>query len=117
MSRHLQIIAVVGLSLAVGCSHPETSNQPRVGLLNMGTNELRAVIPPGIHRQEVERRIGKPCRVMDRGLLSRTTNSTGVTTDIPMEVWVYACPNGSMWVIFETNNVVRSVEANPGMSL
>lgn len=117
MKRSIQIVIVVGLSLATGCSRHDETVQPPVGFLSIGTNALHEAVPPGTHQKEVEESIGRPCNVIERGITRGATNSAGARVDVPVEVWVYACTNGSMWVIFGTNKVVDAIEPNPGVSI
>lgn len=110
-------IAATTLSLLLGCARPERIDNPKVGFLSISTNALLAAIPVGMDQDAVVKRFGMPADVLDNGVILRATNSTGATVDVPMVVWVYACTNGSMWVVFGTNKAVHAVGPNPGMSI
>ena len=116
MKYNALLIAAVGLSFALGCSRHEETVQPRVGFLSIGTNELYAVIPLGTHQEEVIRRIGKPCHVMQMGR-HYETNSTAAVVEIPTVMWTYACTNGNIWVCFGSNSNVFFIGPSPMMEI
>jgi hypothetical protein len=116
MKIEMAIVAAT-LALLCGCARQDSSDNSKIGFLSISTNALLAAIPVGMHQDEVVKKIGRPVDVVHKGVILRTTNSTGPTADAPMVVWVYACKDGSMWVVFGTNKVVHAVEPNPAMSL
>ena len=107
----------VTLCFLLGCARPERNHRPKAGSLSISTNALVAAIPVGTHQDAVVKRFGIPADVFHGAVTFSTTNSTGGTVEVPMDVWVYLCTNGSMWVVFGTNKVVHAVEPDPGVSI
>jgi hypothetical protein len=82
----------------------------------MGTNVFINTIPTGTGQADVERRIGKPCSVIE-GCFLRTTNSAGIEINSPADVWRYVCTNGIMLIGFDTNKTVKCIVEDPAISI